>query len=259
MCPSLAAVAIVLEPANQLLNPKIMAKFENPWSAKKSIWYGREKERWAGQIDPNDVVTPPTDLQGLLSFGSNGFTNVRLQGGDIVAIPMYCRVKNVKFNSDKTREEFLIVDWPYMNKLASVQCETPGTSRFGLVNYQGAANISFNKESGELRIGSEIIPAYTSTEDPIPNGEHMIWLPDYPHSFGASYLDKTKYAYIWFRLGDESSDRYLHVGNVSLGCVSVGKSSAADDSSENELWNFVYEYLAKRRSGSKYVGTLTVE
>lgn len=233
-------------------------EFDNPWSAETSEWFGEEKDKWFEGGEFTNISNQPEQVQGLLSFGSNGFTNVRLQNGKIVSIPIYCRVKRVKFNTDKTREEFTIIDWPYENKLASVKCENRGESRFGAIDYLRGGGIEFNKSVGKLSFGNYSVPAYTSDSNPIPNGEHKIWLPDYPHGLGTSYLSKTKYACIWFRLGDESSDRYLRVGNVSAGCVSVGKSSSSDSSSENELWNAVYDYLSKRRLGNKYVGTLKV-
>jgi hypothetical protein len=87
---------------------------------------------------------------------------------------------------------------------------------------------------------------------------HSIWLPDYFHNYGNSYLDDSKYAGIWFRLGNESSVRYLHVGSVSLGCVSVGKSKKSDTTVEHNQWNDVYNYLCKKRLNSKHIGQLIV-
>lgn len=81
---------------------------------------------------------------------------------------------------------------------------------------------------------------------------------DYFHSYGNPYLGNSKYSGIWFRIGNESSDRYLHVGSVSLGCVSVGKSSAADSTPEFEKWSNLYIYLSKKRSGNKFIGEIIV-
>jgi hypothetical protein len=197
-------------------------------------------------------------ILGLNSFGSNGFLNVRLNSGEIVSLAQYCKVDEVKFNHNKTREEFRILEWPFENKLASVSCERIGKSRFAAISYEPQAKIYFNKALGILTIGLELMPAYTSTSNPISSGTHKIWLPDYPHDLAENYLSSTKFALIWFRLGDESSTRYLHVGNVSAGCVSVGKSSSSDSNPKNELWTSIYQYLAKKRMNSKWIGELIV-
>ncbi|MCO6494927.1 MAG: hypothetical protein J5I91_04490 [Bacteroidetes bacterium] len=194
----------------------------------------------------------------LSSFGTNGFTLVKKSDGELISIPIYYKVSEVRFIEDETREEFLMLEWPFINVRASVKCETKGKSRFVEPIYETGAKIFFNKAKGELKYGNVKISAYTDPTDPIPNGTHNIWLPDYSHPIGDSYLSYSKYALIWFRLGNESSDRYLHVGSVSLGCVSVGKSSDSDNTPEFSNWTSLYNYLSKKRSGNKFIGEIVV-
>lgn len=194
----------------------------------------------------------------LSSFGTNGFTFVKKDDGELVSIPIYYKVSEVRFNEDETREEFLMLEWPYINVRASVKCEFKGKCRFIKPTFETGAKLYFNKTKGELIYGGVKISAYTDPIDPIPDGTHNIWLPDYPHPIGDTYLSNSQYALIWFRLGQETSDRYLHVGSVSLGCVSVGKSNESDITPEFSKWTNLYSYLSKRRSGSKYTGEIIV-
>lgn len=231
-------------------------KFKNPWGKGSN-----EYNKWLKDFENNfheENENIDNLAKGLSSFGSNGFLSVKTNTGNIISIVHYCKVINVKFNADKSREEFKILDWPHSNVLASSACESKGISRFSNIKYEAAATIFFNKSKGELILGSIKVPAYTSESDPIQNGNYNIWLPDYFHEYGNPYLNSSKYAGLWFRLGSETSDRYLHVGSVSLGCVSVGKSDYSDKSAEYSKWNDVYNYLCKRRSNNKHVGQLIV-
>jgi len=56
---------------------------------------------------------------------------------------------------------------------------------------------------------------------PIPAGHYEINMPDSPHDKTRSgYYRYTKYHKTWFRIGN-FADRYLHVGVISEGCVTV--------------------------------------
>ena len=198
------------------------------------------------------------EVQSFLGFGCNGFLLVTRDNGEKISIATYTKVSSVRFNEDKSREEFIILEWPYLNVKASVQCETVGKSRFGIIRYEPPAKIYFNKAKGELKLGNQIIPAYTDPNNPISNGTHNIWLPDMPHDYGFPYLEETKFSLIWLRLGAESSDRYLHAGLVSAGCISVGNQSEDDDTPEVDKWTIVYNYLCKRRNGNKFIGEIIV-
>ena len=63
-----------------------------------------------------------------------------------------------------------------------------------------------------------------------------------------------KHHTVWFPIeydGNENSS-FVHVGNVSEGCVTMY---------ELKMWNPLYEYLISNRldKDGKYVGTITIE
>jgi hypothetical protein len=84
---------------------------------------------------------------------------------------------------------------------------------------------------------------------PWQKGLYDIELPDYPHRGGRNYLNQSKRAMTWFRIG-HGSERYLHAGGLSLGCITV---------IETKRWMEIYDALIKSRKGDFIsVGTLEV-
>lgn len=91
---------------------------------------------------------------------------------------------------------------------------------------------------------------------PLPAGTYNILLPDNPHDkdmtrYYRGVEPNLKYDQVWFpiRYGDNS--RYIHVGNVSEGCVTV---------LDLEKWVDLYEALISHRSSDGYsVGKLIVK
>ena len=233
-------------------------EYENPWNAKNSEWNTNEYSRWL-VANPNPSPQTSNSYKALIETDSKGWLNVKTSSGEIISIAKYTRVKNLKYNGDKTREEFTIIDWPYSNKKVSVSAISKTKSRFSSVQYSSPGLITFERDKNRLKYGSSSwIHTATDSGNPIPKGTYNLWLPDYYHSFGDSYLNLAKYSTVWFRIGAASSDRYLHVGNVSLGCVSVGEKSTGGTDADKREWDKIYDYLIKRRSGTKYVGKIKV-
>ena len=85
-------------------------------------------------------------------------------------------------------------------------------------------------------------------DNPVPLGSHNIEIPDAPHSLGSGYLGSAKYARTWFRVGNKG-DRYLHCGQVSLGCITVKDVGS---------WDKIYEHLIKSRKNNQSVGVIKV-
>jgi len=142
---------------------------------------------------------------------------------------------------------------------ASVSAISKTKSRFDFVQFETGGSITFEIAKNRLKYGnSSWIHTGTDPNDPMPKGTHNIWVPDYYHDLGEPYRNLAKYSTVWFRIGAESSDRYLHVGNVSLGCVSVGEKSTGGKDSDKRKWDDIYNYLVKRRSSAKYVGKIKV-
>ena len=97
------------------------------------------------------------------------------------------------------------------------------------------------------------------------NGENDLqaldlnWLPE--TALGSGYSQYSNFSSVWFRLENASSSRYLHLGNVSLGCVTFGATSAGGTAAHKAEWTNLYNYLIKRRksNGGNFVGQLIVQ
>ena len=100
--------------------------------------------------------------------------------------------------------------------------------------------------------------ATTDPHNPLPNGQHAIQIPDFPHDLGRGYVGPgaTK-AMTWFHLGEgvavpgnEGRDRYLHPGRISAGCLTV---------TEVRNWDALYNSLILARAGDgRNVGYVAV-
>lgn len=99
------------------------------------------------------------------------------------------------------------------------------------------------------------------TYTPIPKGTHAILAPDYSHQAisTAGYAAATPGMVgndVWFPIGlngsADNSSRYVHVGNLSEGCVTVYQL---------ERWTAIYSYPISHRvpnSNGKRIGALVV-
>lgn len=131
-------------------------------------------------------------------------------------------------------------------------------SRFkGHLNQQWA-DLLFNGRSARATLNSVWDGRYT----PIPAGAHMIMAPDTSHGniSTAGYRQATpglRCTDVWFPIQlsgtDGNSGRYIHMGHLSEGCVTVH---------ELTKWNGLYDYLIRSRvprSHGKFVGNLVVQ
>ncbi len=78
---------------------------------------------------------------------------------------------------------------------------------------------------------------------PLPTGKYKIFAPDYPHSGGYTnrYQEEhlpLKCHQVWFSIEYESNNRYIHIGAISAGCMTVLGL---------DKWNGVYDYLISHR------------
>lgn len=91
---------------------------------------------------------------------------------------------------------------------------------------------------------------------PLPPGEYRILVPDVPHrgdmtTFYRESEPSLKHDQVWFPIDFGDRSRYVHVGNVSDGCVTVTDLSK---------WVDLHEILISHRSADKkYVGKLIVK
>lgn len=128
-------------------------------------------------------------------------------------------------------------------------------------------------------------PAHT----PVPKGTYQLQIPFAPSKETRNgYYAYTDFHKTWFRLGlDPHGDRFLHVGEISHGCVTV-RPFVPDFSGQQPpgfedlpgiaagpskgciglplpvtvapvvSWTEIYDYLIRARAGDASVGTLTV-
>lgn len=98
---------------------------------------------------------------------------------------------------------------------------------------------------------------------PIAPGRHRIMAPDFSHAgvdtsgYRAAYPGRVICTDVWFPIALEgaetNSTRYIHIGHMSEGCVTLY---------ELLRWNALYEYLINKRipgSQGRFVGYLIVE
>jgi hypothetical protein len=90
---------------------------------------------------------------------------------------------------------------------------------------------------------------------PLPPGTYSILVPDAPHdgnmtTYYRSLESTLQYDQVWFPIEYGDNSRYLHIGHLSDGCVTV---------TDFKQWMGIHEYLLSHRSKDrKYVGTLSV-
>lgn len=119
------------------------------------------------------------------------------------------------------------------------------------------ATVTFGGQHAQVTLNS----VWDATYTPVPPGAHMIMAPDQSHAniSTGGYRSATKglrCTDVWFPIQLEgktgNSGRYVHVGHLSEGCVTVH---------ELTKWNALYDYLIACRLGgpdAKYVGNLIV-
>ncbi|PSJ38871.1 hypothetical protein [Allosphingosinicella deserti] len=131
------------------------------------------------------------------------------------------------------------------------------TSPFQGRRVQQWATLSFGMQTARVTLNS----IWNSSYQPITPGKHTILGPDYSHKNISTegYVQATPGMVgndVWFPIGlmgsTANSSRYIHVGHLSEGCVTVHQL---------ERWTALYQYLISRRvpgSSGKRIGTIEV-
>jgi hypothetical protein len=119
------------------------------------------------------------------------------------------------------------------------------------------ADLSFNGQTARVTLNS----VWGTTYSPIPPGTHAILAPDYSHAkiSTAGYAAAAAGTVgndVWFPIGvngsSQNSSRYIHIGNLSEGCVTVY---------ELAKWTALYTYLISHRvpdSLGQRIGSMVV-
>ncbi len=188
--------------------------------------------------------------QRYIATAPNGWLNVKREpSGAIIALPEFLRV--AWESATDGRDHFVVGEGVEAGSKCSVKI---GNLKTGNPGYRGPARLEYILSKKELIYQGGRAPAITSSSRPVPIGSHPIQIPDFPHAGGAIYAGQSPYAKSWFYLGrghalPGSSDRYLHTGTVSDGCITVDPSQ----------WSQLYRYLVLcRSSDGQTVGSVTV-
>lgn len=164
------------------------------------------------------------------------------------SLPAYLKVKIDRVNNK--REYFTILEGPYRGRPASVKLRDNNYSRFIAEvrhEYMIRAKYSISKKIFILKGKKYKTVDYPKA--PWQKGLYDIEIPDYPHKGGRNYLDQSKRAMTWFKIG-HGGERYLHAGGLSLGCITVIETSR---------WMEVYNILIRaRKDDFMSVGVLEV-
>lgn len=180
----------------------------------------------------------------------NGWLKVKLVGGNTTSLPAFLKVQSEYI--ERGREYFTILEGPHKDQKASVSLDNENNNNSRLladINHEPLIYLQYFVSQKKLIIGSKKYQATDNIETPWKKGWYDIELPDYPHTGGRDYLNKSSRAKTWFRIGHEG-ERYLHTGGRSLGCITI---------TEVEKWNEIYDKLIKARKGDFLsVGVLEV-
>ncbi|WP_028105011.1 hypothetical protein [Pseudoduganella violaceinigra] len=132
----------------------------------------------------------------------------------------------------------------------------------GTLNFNGqTAMVTLDSDVmfHDPRLGRLSKPVHSK---PLPKGIYKILTPQHAHDAESTEFYVTepggnpdlKYHTVWFAIeyAPTENTNFVHVGNLSEGCVTVYDLTK---------WNDVYRYLISNRSDKegKYVGTVTIE
>ncbi len=163
-------------------------------------------------------------------------------------LPAYLKLKIEQ--TDAKREYFTILEGPYRGRLASVELRRDGSSwLISGVKHEPMARAKYSISKKTFILNGKKYKTVDYPGSPWQKGIYDIEIPDYFHKGGRNYLDQSKRAGTWFKIG-HSGERYLHAGGRSLGCMTVV---------EVKRWMEIYNALIKARKGDFIsVGVLEV-
>ncbi|MEK7175597.1 MAG: hypothetical protein AAB693_02215 [Patescibacteria group bacterium] len=180
----------------------------------------------------------------------DGWLKIVLENNKSIGwLPAYLKIK-VEEHTNAKREYFTILEGPYRSKLASVKFKPDGSSRFvSEIKHEPMAIAIYSISKKTLILKGKEYKTTDYEKVRWQKGLYDIEIPDYPHPGGRNYLNRSRQAMTWFRIG-HGGDAYLHVGSFSLGCITV---------TETERWTEIYQTLIKARKGDFIsVGVLEV-
>jgi hypothetical protein len=163
------------------------------------------------------------------------------------SLPAYLKVKIDR--SDNRYDYFTILEGPYRGESAFVELDKGSSQFISGVRHEPMARAKYSVSQKTFILKGKKYKTTDYPEMPWGKGLYDIEMPDAPHKGGGNYLNQSKRAKTWFRIGHDG-ERYLHAGGFSLGCITV---------IEANRWTEIYNNLIKARKGdSMSVGVLEV-
>lgn len=176
----------------------------------------------------------------------DGWLVVKVDDAEI-SIPSFLKVQ-YEFTK-QNREYFKILEGVHKDKIGSVKIDG-GPYLLSDFSYYKGASIEYSNRTKTLRVNNQKYITVNYHTEPWPTGIYDILMPDYPHLGGEIYLKVAEKAKVWFRIGKDG-EKYIHTGQVSLGCITLV---------EHNKWDDLCELLMKSRIGDgKNIGMLKVK
>lgn len=167
------------------------------------------------------------EIKFVTKVGRDGWLLVQLDGGERISLPQFLKVQAIK--TQNGRDYFQIAEGPYKGKSGSVSRKSPAESYFSAnMRHTPTATVRFSVDEQKLWYGNNRTPINTFSgksprKTPVSKGTYKLQIPYAPSAeTRAGYYAYTDFHKTWFRLNlDPTGDRFLHVGEISHGCVTV--------------------------------------
>lgn len=218
-------------------------------------------------------------LSGTLyvnKVGKDGWLQAKSKSGELVPLFKYLRVGEV--TSREGRTYFKVMEGPHQGRVLSLS-DLNAKVHLGIKGpKRGPARITVTWgkyderwpssawpqalpqqlakiQIGEISVAATLNTIWTRDFYPLPAGIYTVLLPDGPHRQGITerYRNaepRLQFDQVWFPILFDNNTRYLHVGHVSEGCVSVTDLAS---------WSVVHEALLSHRTADgRGVGQMVV-
>ena len=195
------------------------------------------------EVRVSDFIKYVPDLDDF-----QGFLKIKLEKSGLEeSLPAYLKIKPEYVKTGK--EYFTMLEGPYRDQLAFKELNNNSSWFISGVKHESNIRAKYSISKKLFILNGKKYKTIDDPDFPWRKGLYDIEIPDYPHKGGRNYLNKSKRALTWFKIGHKG-DRYLHVGRRSAGCMTI---------IETNRWMEIYNTLIKARKGDfMSVGELEV-
>ncbi len=205
-------------------------------------------------------------LRYVNEIGSDGWLQAKDETTHaLIPLAKYTAVRIVNTYGDRTT--FKVADGPQAGKLLSVT--TSNANRYlgtrGPVRSPAEIEVTYGKyvaqwhsvargqdfdeQMATLKVGGISVQVTMNTNwggsfYPLPPGEYDVLVPDGPHNANMTHYYRNTYKQlvydqVWFPVKYNDNNRFVHIGNVSDGCVTV---------LDMNQWAAIHEAIISHRS-----------